>query len=411
MYFISFALAAHGVGISGGDRILIELARRWGKKIPVDIHVWEEGEQMLASQHLGFKNQDLRFKDKSKEGIAVNVSKLKKYSRFGFVVGYLARIVEGVRLGLTLDLSKNHSTSSMLHATYLYSASDFWMDVLPCAILKLRNPKLKWIASWYQTAPNPIRGFSGGRYKFSALLYWLSQLPIKPLVLHLADFVFVNNESERSQFKKLNEKGKIFVLIGAVPLTDIKKFLSTNPHLLSTKRYDAVFQGRFHPQKGVTELVEIWKKVVEKIPDAKLAMIGDGPLRPEVEARITKYELRNNVELFGYLFDGPKKYKIFAQSRLVVHPAYYDSGGMAAAEAMAFGTPCVGFDLPAYKSYYPKGMLKVGVGDKNAFAEAVVKLLNDEKVNKKISKEALEMINTNWSWDKRADDVWKFVMK
>ena len=404
-----FALGAQGAGISGGDRIMFELVRRWGKKMPVDIYIWEEGEQMLVSQHLRTTNYEQRTTRRNKAGIAVNVSKLKRFSKYGFIVGYIARIIEGVRLGLTLDLSKNHSTSSMLHATYLYSASDFWMDVLPCAVIKLRNPKIKWIASWYQTAPNPIRGFSSGRYKFAALLYWLSQLPMKPLVLHLADFVFVNNESERSQFKKLNKKGKVFVFIGAVPLEDIRKFQSANPHLLSTKRYDAVFQGRFHPQKGVVELIEMWKLVVDKIPNAKLAMIGDGPLMQEVRGKIQDLGMENNVKLFGYVFDGPKKYKIFTISKLVVHPAYYDSGGMAAAEAMAFGLPCVGFDLPAYKSYYPKGMLKVALGDQTAFANTVAKLLSDKELNKKISKEALEMINTNWSWEKRASQTFDFV--
>ena len=43
---------------------------------------------------------------------------------------------------------------------------------------------------------------------------------------------------------------------------------------------------------------------------------------------------------------------------MVVHPAIFDSGGMAAAEAMAWGLPGVSFDLPALKTYYPQGMIK-----------------------------------------------------
>jgi GT2 family glycosyltransferase len=406
--FHFFALAAHGTGISGGDRIMIELSRRWSKKMSIKIYVWEEGGQMLQRQGLG--GAKLKAKDIK---LSLKISKMKSWGKFGFVIGYIARILEGIRLGLTLNLS-SHSTGSMLPATYIYSASDFWMDVLPCAILKLRNPKLKWIAGWYQTAPNPLSGFSGGRYKFSAMLYWLSQLPMKPLVLHLADFVFVNNESERKQFSKLNKKGRIFVFIGAVPLADIGKWKLENARLSSgqgksPKVYDAVFQGRVHPPKGVVELIDIWKKVVDVLPDAKLAMVGDGPLMQEVRSKIQDLGMENNIKLFGFVFDGPKKYKIFAQSKLVVHPAYYDSGGMAAAEAMAFDLPCVGFDLPAYKSYYPKGMLKVPLGDKDAFVNATVKLLKDRSANKKLAKEALEMINANWSWDKRADQVLEFI--
>ena len=55
-----------------------------------------------------------------------------------------------------------------------------------------------------------------------------------------------------------------------------------------SKKYDAVFIGRFHPQKGVLELIDIWKRVVNKKPQAKLAMIGDGPLMKKVQLKIKK---------------------------------------------------------------------------------------------------------------------------
>lgn len=47
-----FALAALGEGLSGGDRIFIELARRWGKKYPINIYAWEEGYRMCRRQKL-----------------------------------------------------------------------------------------------------------------------------------------------------------------------------------------------------------------------------------------------------------------------------------------------------------------------------------------------------------------------
>jgi len=158
------------------------------------------------------------------------------------------------------------------------------------------------------------------------------------------------------------------------------------------------------------ELIDIWKRVVEKRPDAKLAMIGDGPLMTKVKLQITNYKLQKNVKLFGYVFDGPKKYKIFSQSKVVVHPAFYDSGGMAAGEAMAFGLPAVGFDLKAYKSYYPKGMVKVKIGDIDAFAKAVINFLEDENYRKRIGQEAKEMIWGEWGWEKRTREILQKIL-
>jgi len=390
-----FALAALGKGISGGDRIFIELARRWQRGAKVVIYVNEEGRQLCQRQNL-IPSGDLSYV----------IWQTGLWKKLGFVGTYFGRIINSVINSLKLKIVEGRTT-------IVYSASEFWMDSLPCLILKIRFPKVRWVASWYQTAPNPLKGFTEKtrkeKYRTSAFLYWLMQLPVKPLIKLSADFVIVNNEGERKQFPRLDKQGRVVVLIGAVPLKDIQNFLSTNYKLLATKKYDAVFQGRFHPQKGVVELIDIWKKVVEKKPDAKLAMIGDGPLMGEVKKRITMNKLIKNIVLFGYVFDGPKKYRIFSQSKLVVHPAFFDSGGMASAEAMAFGIPCVGFDLESYKSYYPKGMLKVKVGDLNPFAKGIIKLLDNDQKRNELGRNAYEMIKSNWSWDKRAKEVFNIV--
>lgn len=382
--FHFFALAAHGKGLSGGDRIFIEFTRRWSRKHSVYVYVWKEGYEMCKRQRLKVSS------------IKYQVSSMGFWRQFGFLINYVARIFEGVRLGLTLKLRNSNKT-------YIYSASEFWMDTFPCVILKLRFPKVRWIAGWYQTAPNPIAGFSGGRYRFSAFLYWFVQLPIRPLIKKFADKVIVNNEIERKQFPKMDKEGKVIVLIGAVDLERVEEWKSRRVEV--KKVYDAVFQGRFHPQKGVVEFIDIWKKVVDKKPNAKLAMIGDGPLMKSVKLKIKSKKLEKNVKLFGYVFDGPKKYKIFSQSKLVVHPAFYDSGGMASAEAMAFGLPCVGFDLPAYKSYYPKGMAKVPMGNLEEFAENILELLDKKEYREKLGGEAERMIKSSWSWDARAEEI------
>ncbi len=383
-----FALGALGAGLSGSDRIFIEFARRWSKESSINIHLWKEGYEMCQRQDLNSRN------------IHYRISNMKPWSNLGFTVNYFARVFEGIRLALALNVKNNNDT-------ILYSASDFWMDTLPGLILKIRNPKVKWIATWYQTAPNPFKGYAEGmrgeKYRFSALLYWASQFPIKPLIAHFSDFVLVNNESERERFPGLEKDGKVLVVLGAVDVFKIQRWITKNGKL--PKIYDAVFQGRLHPQKGVVELIEIWKKVVNKKKNVKLAIIGDGPLVEKVKMKIKKLNLENNITLFGYLFDGDEKYKIFSQSKIVVHPAFFDSGGMASAEAMAFDIPCVGFNLKSYISYYPKGMVKIKIGDLDEFSKTIIKLLDDSKYRNKIGKEASNMIKGNWSWDTRAKEI------
>src|SRR3989338_9170118 len=327
---------------------------------------------------------------------------VKFWCKFGFLICYFARVIGAIFTSLFITLENNRNT-------IVYSASEFWMDSLPAFTLKLRFPKIRWIAAWFQTAPNPLIGFSEGKrenvYRLSAFYHWFMQLPIKPIIENFADLVLVNNELERKQFSKLDKVNRVLVILGAVNIDDIETWKQQHSKVGFEKIYTAVFQGRFHPPKGVVELIDIWKLVTEKLPGAKLAMIGDGPLMNAVKTRIKELDLEANIKLLGFVFDGDQKYRIFSQAKLVVHPAFFDSGGMASAEAMVFGIHCIGFNLNSYKSYYPRGMIKVMIGDLNAFARAILELLNDTQKRDKIGKEALRMIEKNWNWDQRVDQL------
>jgi glycosyltransferase involved in cell wall biosynthesis len=123
-------------------------------------------------------------------------------------------------------------------------------------------------------------------------------------------------------------------------------------------------------------------------------------LLQEVKKTIEALGLDCNVSLLGFL-DGEEKIKIFKRSKIVVHPAIYDSGGMAACEAMACGLPAVGFDLPALRTYYPKGMIKTGCYDHDEFAANILRLLEDDELYNRMSAEALDLAK-RWEWDDRA---------
>lgn len=382
------AISPVGEGLSGGDRIFIEFARNLLREnTPVTIITWEDGIKMCRRQ--GLTEQVVSFKKIS----------IPSFIQKNFFLCYLTRIIKGIWWGLTAKLPSE--------TCVIYSASDFWMDVFPSVILKLRRKKIFWVASWYQTAPNPFKGFAEGKrekkYRLRACAYWFMQLPVKPFIKVLADRILVNNVEEKKEFAKQNSQHKVKVVLGAVDTEKVLEWLHN--HKTMSKEYDAVFQGRLHPQKGVVELIEIWGIVVNKIPNTQLAMIGDGPLRHEVEQKIKELNLEKNIKLFGYLFDGDKKYSIFSKSKLVVHPALYDSGGMASAEAMIFGIPVVGFDLKAYESYYPKGMIKVPIGNLDVFADTISRLLKNNSKREKLGRDAQEMIIMHWSWKQRTEDV------
>jgi glycosyltransferase involved in cell wall biosynthesis len=379
--------------MSGGERIAMELARNWRDKFDINLCTSNFGIAIWEKYNL------------SKEIRIIQFSNLKE--KTNIFLSYLARTLVGIFKFLSIE-------GTTIDKTIVYSASDFWPDSLVAFAAKIKNPKVIWIAGFYMFAPMPWQKDSPykGWAWFRGFFYWLSQMPVYGTIKNLADFVFVTSLPDVNRFmtKKRNQE-KIVVIKGGVDIAPSQDYLDSKDFIAPEKReYDACFVGRFHYQKGIFELIDIWKKVCEKKPSAKLAMVGVGPLEEEAKSRIARYHLQKNISLMGFM-DGEEKYRIFKNSKLVVHPATYDSGGMAAAEAMAWGLPGISFDLEALKTYYPKGMLKTKCFDLDEFANNIARLLKDGVLYGRLSVDAVAWVREEWDWNKRATSIYENILR
>lgn len=388
--FIIVANAALGKGFSGSDRIFIELAKKLKEKLIVRVCVWEEGFEMCQRQNLN--------------GVIFEKWFLGRYKNLPFVLNYLFRIFTGTYYALKFKISSNE----VKNYTF-YSASDFWQDFIPFLVFKLRFPNALFIGSYYLAAPNPFIGYRKEYEKaiqipkIKDFLFYLQHLIPKFFLPIISDYILVTSDPDKSYFiKKGFSEKKIFSIMGGV---NFENYLTLPKN--TNKKYDAVFYGRFHPQKGVLELIDIWNILMKSKPDAKLVMIGDGPLYNLVLERIKKYSLEDKITLMGHMDDSLEKLKIFSQSKVVVHPAVYDSGGMASAEVMYLGIPGVSFDLDALKTYYPKGMIKTKCFDLDEFAININKLLSDKNLYNKTAKDAKNCVIENFDWASKS----KWIME
>ena len=379
-----WALAAEGTGISGGDKIFIECARQWadgGHRVTVYTNA--AGERMCRSHHL--------------QGVDLVIFATAWAERLGLAIHYFVRTVcaVGIALRLRLDPAKRH---------ILYSASDFWPDTLPALILRRRHSSnARWVAGCYLLAPSPFAGhdeaaYRGGKQPVSirSVLYFVTQRMVLPLIRRSADFWLVSNQLDRDALERQGiSLDRTFAVYGGVSLAEVVTAL---PH--PTKRFDACFVGRFHVQKGAQFLVPIWTRVLREMPDARLGVIGDGPLREEIERQVREHNLQDRVFLLGYV-DGAEKFSILKTARVFLHTPLWDTGGMAAAEGMACGLPVVAFDLPGYRYCYPRGMARARREDVEDFAAHVIRLLRDPSAHAALREEALQLAAT-WDWSERA---------
>ena len=380
-----------GPSQSGGDTIFLEFIKNWQKKLEITLFGSAETKLLTDRYHLDIK--------KFIQTDSVNQQCFPTTKNI--VIHQIKRSFKAI---ISVFKNRKHLKS----VDYIYSVSDFYPDLLPALIVKLFHPKVVWLAGYYLVAPPPWQKTSPyyvNRQIIKNIFYWFFQLFSRLLVNLFADTVLITSEPDKIYFSNK----KIVVVQGGVDIAESKKYLKSKITIpVSKRRFDAVFIGRLHPQKGVLEIVDIWQKVVQKLPGALLAIIGDGQLERDLKLKIKNLKLSQNIVLFGFQ-TGNSKYNIFKQSKIVVHPAIFDSGGMAAAEAMAWGLPGVSFDLPALKTYYPKGMIKTACFDLDAFATNIVQLLSSPSNYKTTSQEAIELITNVWDWSKRSNKIFSEI--
>ena len=147
------------------------------------------------------------------------------------------------------------------------------------------------------------------------------------------------------------------------------------PIAITNGKLRMVSIGRFSEQKGQISLIKAMEKVVTQNPDAHLTLIGDGPLRAEIEQAIDQSNLGQNITLTGWLSeDGVQQELIKAQA--LVMPSFAEGLPMVIMEAMATARPVIATfvaGIPELVLPGETGWL-VPAGDVDALVDAIDEL-------------------------------------
>lgn len=96
--------------------------------------------------------------------------------------------------------------------------------------------------------------------------------------------------------------------------------------------------GRFSEPKNHRLLIDIFEKVMRINPDARLILVGDGPLRPEIEEKVQDLGLQTFVRFLGTRYDVQEVMQAFD---VMVFPSKQEGVPVALIEAQSLGIPCV----------------------------------------------------------------------
>ena len=166
--------------------------------------------------------------------------------------------------------------------------------------------------------------------------------------------------------------------VGAAPPADLHADLWLPHHAPIVGNVAALV-----PHKGQRHLIEAAAIVVKKVPDARFVIAGEGELRPALERQIKEHRLEKHVFLAGFRPDVLSVHKAFD---IFVMSSVTEGLGTSLLDAMACGKPIVATTAGGIPEVVVDGTtgLLVAPRDDEAMADAIVRLLRDEALRRRM---------------------------
>ncbi|MSS70591.1 MAG: glycosyltransferase [Candidatus Latescibacteria bacterium] len=337
---------------TGGDRVFVEMARRWCVYHRVTVICPEEVVDGLRPE------------------LPATLLPLPRYplthSRVALNRVYLVPLVYLMRCLAALACLRR------CRGDVLVLSGDFFCDVIPAVIRRGRFRLL--VANVFHINESLFRRKANPA--LNTLVSFLLQKVSLWLIRRRAGLVLLLNHQVAGRLKDMGFAQERLRVVGAG--LDVKAIERVSP--IPGRAYDAVFFGRFNPTKGCFDLPAIWKAVTDQIPGARLGIIGAGndPWRRRAQQDLKDLGIDPCVEFLGFL-PYEEAYGILKASSVLIAPSYEEGWGITICEAFACGIPVVAYDLPVYDEVFPLVLHTAPLGDRETFGKRVVELLRDRE--------------------------------
>lgn len=161
-----------------------------------------------------------------------------------------------------------------------------------------------------------------------------------------------------------------------------------------------LYVGRLKKYKGIEYLIMAMKEVIKEIADVRLLIVGKGNYADELVRLTEKMELENVVEFCGYVSE-ERKVAIMQRAHVLVIPSIKEGWGIPVIESAACGTPTIGTQTSGLRDTIidEKTGLLVPYGKPEVISEKIVKVLKDDNLRNKLSKNAIEWAQ-RFNWEK-----------
>lgn len=303
-----------GMNIGGTETMLINLYRKVYKNIAFDFISYYEEEGYYDEEIIKLGGKIIRLNSPKKIGLFKSINELKNaikgsydivhiHTLFNCGIGALSAFLAGAKIIVAHAHTTLDNDNSLIKKLYI----------------EVMRILIKFFSTSYLACSN-----SAGKYLFGKNIIKDNNYKVIPNYIAYEKFINIKSEYGIRQELNINKKD---IIVGHV--------------------------GRLMEAKNHNFLLEIISEMINKYPDIKCILVGDGVLRKQIEEKIEQLGIQNNVYLLGIRDDVDKIMKEFD---LFIMPSIYEGLGLVLLEAQAALVPCL-----VSEAIQPEADLEVGL--------------------------------------------------
>ncbi|MYA76789.1 MAG: glycosyltransferase family 4 protein [Gemmatimonadetes bacterium] len=172
-----------------------------------------------------------------------------------------------------------------------------------------------------------------------------------------------------------------------------------------------IYLGRLKKYKNVDHLIQAMAIVREKVPDARLVIVGEGDRRRALEALTRSMGLDDAVRFTGFVSED-EKLRLLTRAEVAAYPSSKEGWGITVIEANACCVPVVAARVPGLRDAVVDGEtgVLVPLGDREAMARALIDLLHDREKRERLAGNAVARSRL-YTWENTARETLQVIRR
>jgi len=265
----------------------------------------------------------------------------------------------------------------------VHAHSQHWYILIPVVLTKILRPRTRLLFTFHTPVVERLRSLPAALMK---------------LLLHASSCVVFVSRDMMERFH-LNKSIRQAVVLAAPETATVSREAGYG----TPKRPIVLYSGPFAwPKKvaGVLLLIDAFAEVADRFPEWSLAVLGDGPLRPQVEEKIAKLGLERRVALKGFV---SSVFDQVATAEIYAHISFQEGLPLSVLDAMGLGTTVLATTvggIPEVVVHRETGYLVAP--QREAVKAGLTALIGDKALRRRLAEDARKYVITNMTWEKAA---------